>query len=184
MIFSSLDLLQERFPGIRSYPEISNALTVIMLILFGPLYLGLHGYLLKTMRGESSSLKDLFDGFRYSWESSLLALLMGILTFLWCLLLIIPGLVKAASYSMSFFIMYDNPGIKPREALRRSQIMMKGYKKKYAMLLLSLAGWAALGVVTLGIGFFWISPYIYLSLAHFYENLKQLAPGASSGQPA
>jgi uncharacterized membrane protein len=48
---------------------------------------------------------------------------------------------------------------------------------KYAMLLLSLAGWAALGVVTLGIGVFWISPYIYLSLAHFYENVNQLAPG-------
>jgi len=74
---------------------------------------------------------------------------------------------------MSYFIMYDSPEIKPLEALKKSETMMKGYKGKYFLLCLSFIGWVLLGIITLGIGFLWIIPYIWLTQANFYENLKK-----------
>jgi uncharacterized membrane protein len=82
LFFSVLDLLHERYLGIRSYPGISAALAIMTLLLSGPLYLGLSGYFLKSARGEPVSVKNLFDGFAYAGNSFLLALGMGIFTFL------------------------------------------------------------------------------------------------------
>jgi uncharacterized membrane protein len=51
--------------------------------------------------------------------------------------------------------------------------MMDGYKWKYFCLGLRFIGWALLCVLTLGIGFLWLSPYIQVSYAKFYEDLKK-----------
>ena len=77
---------------------------------------------------------------------------------------------------MAFHIMYDNPEIKPLEALRESEIMMNGYKMKKFLLDLSFIGLYFLGIITLGIGFIWIYPYIWLAEANFYENLRLKKP--------
>jgi uncharacterized membrane protein len=103
------------------------------------------------------------------------------------LLLIIPGIVKGLGYSMAFFIMYDNPEIKPLDAIKRSSAMTNGYKWKLFKLLLSIVGqvilvlplfiviFPAFKFVSMccltGIGWL-ISAYIGLSWANFYENLK------------
>jgi uncharacterized membrane protein len=78
LLFSLFDLLHERYLGFRSYPEISAALAVIMLLLSGPLYFGLSGYFLKSIRGQRVSVKNLFDGFNQAWGSFLLTLFMGV----------------------------------------------------------------------------------------------------------
>jgi len=69
--------------------------------------------------------------------------------------------------------MYDNPDIKPLEAIKKSQIMMKGYKWKLFILHLSFIGWGLLCILTAGIGFLWLYPYVGLSEGNFYENLKR-----------
>ena len=74
---------------------------------------------------------------------------------------------------MAYYIMNDNPYIKPIEAINKSKAMMKGYKGKYFLLGLSFIGWYLLGILTLGIGYIWLTPYVGLSTANFYENLKQ-----------
>jgi len=52
--------------------------------------------------------------------------------------------------------------------------MMKGYKWKLFLLQLSFIGWMLLCTLfTLGIGYLWLGPYIGLSTANFYENLKK-----------
>ena len=50
--------------------------------------------------------------------------------------------------------------------------MMRGNKWKFFCLGCRFIGWALLGIVTIGIGFFWIYPYIMISFAEFYEDLK------------
>jgi uncharacterized membrane protein len=74
---------------------------------------------------------------------------------------------------MAFFILHDNPEMRPNQALKESSRMMKGYKWKLFCLQLSFIGWLMLGTLTLGIAYLWIAPYMGMSLANFYENLKE-----------
>lgn len=99
-------------------------------------------------------------------------LLMGIFSFLWMLLLIIPGFVKAFAYAMTPFILVDNPELSANQAINLSQKMMKGHKFDFFWLLLSFIGWILLGIVTLGIGFFWLMPYMSTAVAGFYLDVK------------
>jgi len=170
--------------------DIDTVITIINFILSlaagiaaGPFALGFAGYFLKRVRGQEIETKNIFDGFYRFWKSFLVQLFTQLFVALWTLLLIIPGIIKAFAYSMAFYIMHDNPGIEPLEAIKRSQIMMKGYKFKLFLLELSFIGWGLLCLLTLGIGFFWLYPYIGLSMANFYENLKRNQEKQAAAKP-
>jgi len=152
---------------------LSGAAVVGPLVLSGPLTVGFTGYFLRKARGENAELGNLFDGFQVFAASFLVNLLIGIFTALWTLLFIIPGIVKSLSYSMSFFILRDNPKISATEAITASRKMMKGYKWKLFRLYFSFIGWGILCILSFGIGFLWLVPYISLTLANFYEEAKQ-----------
>jgi len=85
----------------------------------------------------------------------------------------VPGVIKSFSYSMAPFILADNPGMKPLKAITASKRMMKGYKWRFFCLQFSFIGWACLAVLSVGIGFLWLYPYVYVSMAEFYETLKR-----------
>nr|AGS53866.1 integral membrane protein [uncultured bacterium contig00094] len=152
---------------------LESIINVLVSVASGPFALGLAGYFLKRVRGEEFAISNIFDGFKRFIPSFLLCLFMYLFVFLWCLLLIIPGIIKSFSYSMAYYIIYDDPNVKPLEALKKSQVMMKGYKWKYFTLQLSFIGWGLLCLLTLGIGFLWLVPYMYLSYANFYEDIKR-----------
>jgi uncharacterized membrane protein len=166
-------------------PVINNILTIAVLLVAGPFALGFAGFFLKRLRGEQIAVENIFDGFKRFFPSFLLWFFTTLFTVLWSLLLVIPGIVKALGYSMAFYIMYDDPEIKPLEALKKSQIMMKGYKTQYFLLELSFIGWMILAALPFGIGFLWLYPYMNLSIANFYENLKRNQEnGRQANQPA
>jgi uncharacterized membrane protein len=91
---------------------------------------------------------------------------------LWTLLLIIPGIIAAISYSMTFYILADDNSIGAMDAIDKSKKMMDGYKWKYFCLGLRFLGWALLCILTLGIGFLWLMPYMQVSMAKFYDDVK------------
>ncbi len=91
---------------------------------------------------------------------------------LWSLLLIIPVIIKALSYSMTPYILRDRPDLQNNAAIELSMDMMQGHKADLFWLYLSFIGWAILCCLTLGIGFFWLDPYMSASVAAFYEDLK------------
>lgn len=99
-------------------------------------------------------------------------LLMGIFIFLWSLLLIIPGIIKSFAYALTPFILADYPELSANEAINLSQKMMKGHKFDCFWLCLSFIGWILLGILTLCIGYFWLMPYMYTSIAAFYQDVK------------
>jgi uncharacterized membrane protein len=99
-------------------------------------------------------------------------LLILLYVFLWTLLLIVPGIIKALSYSMTPFILKDHPELKNNGAIELSMSMMEGKKMKFFLLQLGFIGWAILAIFTLGIVFFWLVPYIQASVAAFYEEAK------------
>ena len=51
--------------------------------------------------------------------------------------------------------------------------MMDGYKWKYFCLGLRIFGLALLCILTLGIGFLWLFPYAHVSIAKFYDDIKE-----------
>jgi uncharacterized membrane protein len=76
------------------------------------------------------------------------------------------------SYSQAMYILAENPEMGALEAISRSKAMMKGHKWELFVLTLSFMGWLFLGVLTLGIGFIWIVPYMNATLANFHNSIN------------
>lgn len=98
--------------------------------------------------------------------------LYGLKIFLWTLLLFIPGLVMCFAYAMTPYILEEHPEIGAWDASTRSREMMKGHKFDLFYLYLSFIGWFILAMLTMGIGFLWLSPYVEAAKAAFYNDLK------------
>jgi len=91
------------------------------------------------------------------------------------ILLIVPGIIAAISYSMTFYILAEDNTIEPQPALEKSKQMMEGNKMKFFYLGLRFFGLCLLCILTLGIGFLWLIPYINVTVANFYEDIKNNA---------
>jgi uncharacterized membrane protein len=125
--------------------------------------------------GRTPQINDLMSGFQ---EGNFIRSLEGylritIFTFLWSLLFIIPGIIKAFAYSQTFFLMADDKKLSAGEAQKKSIAMMKGHKLDLFVLQLSFLPWAILCALTFGLAAIWVIPYTQTTLALFYENLKK-----------
>jgi uncharacterized membrane protein len=86
--------------------------------------------------------------------------------------LIIPGIIIALGLSQTFYIIAENPETDGIKALQQSWNMMKGYKTTYFMLCLRYFLLSILCVLTLGFGFLLLAPYIQVTNANFYLELR------------
>jgi uncharacterized membrane protein len=59
-----------------------------------------------------------------------------------------------------------------RDAISASKEMMLGHRWRLTCLFARFIGWGLLSVLTAGIGFLWLLPYVGVSTALFYEDLK------------
>ena len=127
---------------------------------------------LNVANGGYPKTGDAFCGFDDFWSAFKVTFLVGIFTFLWSLLFIIPGIIKALSYSMSMFILAENPGKPALECIKESTEMTEGHKMDLFVLGLSFFGWALLCSITLGIASIWVIPYMQTTYANAYQSLK------------
>jgi uncharacterized membrane protein len=88
------------------------------------------------------------------------------------LVFILPALAFYR-YSLTYFIIVDNPNISAFGALKLSKTMLKGNLKKRIYLDCRFTGWFLLALVSLCIGFLWFTPYWQASVIHFYEDIKR-----------
>ena len=170
-IGSLLEILSpENVLASLSFSNISNILSLLAL----PLSWGLTVSLLRNHREESVDLENLFDGFRGGRYTRVFCalFLVNLFTFLWTLLLIIPGIMKAFSYALTPYIIMDEPELTARQAITRSCEIMQGRRWKLFCLSLSFIGWGILSLLTFGIGFLWLAPYMNASIAAFYEDAR------------
>lgn len=170
-IGSLLEILSpENVLASLSFSNISNILSLLAL----PLSWGLTVSLLRNHREESVDLENLFDGFRGGRYTRVFCalFLVNLFTFLWTLLLIIPGIMKAFSYALTPYILLDEPELTARQAITRSCEIMQGRRWKLFCLSLSFIGWGILSLLTFGIGFLWLVPYMNASIAAFYEDAR------------
>jgi uncharacterized membrane protein len=156
--------------GLNSIPKVGP---IIDFIITGPFIMGIAMFYLALVQKQSAPrVARIFDGFNYFGTGFVAFLLITIFTLLWTLLLIVPGIIAGLSYSMTYFILAEDPQTRALEAIRKSKAMMKGYRWKLFCLVLRFIGWWILGILSLGIGFLWICPYFSTSLANFYLDVK------------
>ena len=142
----------------------------------GPLSLGIARIFLKLWHRQDFKVEEMFHGFNEFTRSLVAYLLVAVYVFLWSLLLIVPGIIAAIGYSMTFFILADDPKIEAKEALRKSKAMMEGHKSEFFSLIISFIGWFLLACLTFGVGFLFLNSYVTMSSALFYQRLKGLNP--------
>ncbi len=153
---------------------LGNLVSIFFSFLFIPLTAASYWFYLVIARWNDPKISKVFAVYK-EWELSLkvvgTSILVGIFTILWSLLLIIPGIIKGIGYSQVFYLLRDNPEYSALEAITESKKRMKGYKWKFFLMNLSFIGWAFIAIITLGIGFLWLTPYILTANATFYNEL-------------
>ena len=127
---------------------------------------------LNLAKKEDISVGDVFKGFNITGKAVWLSIITNFFVFLWSLLLVIPGIIKAFSYSMAPFILADNPELTAREALSESKRIMDGHKFDLFVLQLSFFWWYLLGAISFGIAYIYVVPYFEATITNFYNEIK------------
>lgn len=148
---------------------------IVSFIIVGSISLSFASIFLNVLKGKKPVAKDLIFGFQ---DENLLRGLFAFLryeifTFLWTLLLIVPGIIKSISYSQMFYLMAENPKMTAGEAQAKSMKIMEGHKWDYFVLQLSFIPWRLLSIVTFGIAEIYVTPYVSTTNAAFYKKINK-----------
>ena len=165
VIYMAIISVVSAIPGVGS---------LIVIVFSGALEFGIVYIFLKQARdGEKMEVGSLFKGFSEDIGGNIvLGLLVALFTSLWSLLFVIPGIIKAYAYSMSYYVKSDHPEYGWKECMDESQRIMNGHKMDLFVLHLSFIGWAIVGALCLGVGTLWVQAYMSATTAHFYESIK------------
>ena len=192
-------VLNWAFP-IRLFPGLvlNTVATFIVSLLMCVLNAGFCHLILNLTRGKETGLSDLLYGFSHEPDRIILlalflvalslgcmlpcvllfavgfgygvfslqvlgvfALLIGLAAYVWLLL----------SYPLVYYIYLDHPDASVWEILQRSKALMAGNRGRYFYLQVSFVGLSLLSVLSCGIGFLWVLPYMQTANALFYRNL-------------
>lgn len=140
-----------------------------------PLFYGISLIFLNHFRSRSYEAKvvELFVGFKDYERIFVTLFLQAIYTILWSFVFIIPGIIRALSYAMTPYILAEEPELRNNAAIEKSMAMMRGYKMQLFMMYLNFAMWGFLSLLTAGILLLWVCPYIFTTMAAFYEEVKR-----------
>jgi uncharacterized membrane protein len=172
------------------------------ILITAPLELGIHLFFLSLYRRRHNEIGQVFSGFsRYgtalgayclrtllvicwsllSWVPMVGAMIafaanQNITFLVLAIILSIPAVIVSTMvsymYSMTFFILADDPTVGILESLKRSRLMMRGMKWKLFCLGLRFMGWILLAVLTCYIGLLLLIPYMSTAYAAFYDDVK------------
>lgn len=74
-------------------------------------------------------------------------------------------------YVLTNYIGNDMKEMSGRDVVAKSKELMKGHRFEFFVLQLSFIGWAILAVLTCGIGFIWLKPYMQVTYVKYYESM-------------
>lgn len=157
-----------------SIPFIGIALGVIAGVFTYAIEIGLYDYIVKYIKKEKYKLDDLFSHFNEIGNLIPLFLLQTAFIFLWTLLFIIPGIIKAFSYSLVPFLYLKHPNKDAQELLKMSEELMNGHKMDLFVLYLSFIPYHLLGIITCGIfEIFYVIPVQTLATVKFLNQILE-----------
>ncbi len=146
---------------------------VLQICVFNPLQVGASAFFVEN-RTSQVSVSRLFFIFKDPGYRNVVLILFirYIKIYLWSLLFVIPGIVKAQEYRMIPFILAENPQMESREVFRISREMMYGHKWNAFILGLSFLPWEIISTITFGLaGILFVNPYERASEAELYAVL-------------
>lgn len=157
-------------------PASSNILELISSIcIFVFTVAQIHVYLIMSRGPEPVAFTEFFGGFNLWLKAILTGIWNALWIFIWSLLFVIPGIVKSIAYSQMFFIVTEYPNISARKAMRISIAITHGHKAELFMMALSFLGWILVSLMTGGIGFLWLIPYMQMTSVNAYHWLMKQA---------
>lgn len=78
---------------------------------------------------------------------------------------------KGLSYSMTFYVLAKDNSISANKARLISCKLMEGNKFRLVRLQETFMGWYLLCILTLGLAYFWVKPYIDVTIAKMFNEL-------------
>ena len=151
---------------------VAGSTYLLELIIYGPLTFGYILYLACNIDTGVNNFNLLFKGFERFGDTLVAGLLYSLAVGLGICLLIVPGIIVACGLSMTFYIMVDDQNVSGIDALQRSWILMQGHKWDFFCLQLRFFGWILLSILTCGIGFILLQPYMVAANQNFYRKLR------------
>ena len=139
------------------------------LFISSPLGVGLNNFFL-TSREYDASFGKLFSAFSGDTYINVVKILFlqGLYTFLWTLLLIVPGIIKSYEYIFIPYILAENPELPTDRVFEISKAMTNGDKFNIFVLQLSFIGWELLGILCCFVGIYFVVPYVNATFAELY----------------
>lgn len=155
--------------------ELDSYGEIVSLLLAGPLQLGLCFFFLNLVKGKETRFELLFEGFKPLLTVLLAYAIITALTVIGLILLIVPGIVVALGFSMTYYIIAEDPEISFQTALEQSWKLTDGYKMELLELNLRFIPWYLLGLLCFIVGVFAVVPWHNTTLTLYYQYLKENA---------
>lgn len=175
LVFAQSILTAIANPNSNTYVVLSLILTFLVLEPIAVGYANAFRYL--VTQGDTNLIRSTFTlGFKPYSRIVLAIFLETIYVVFWLCIFIVPGIIMSIAYAMTPYILLDRPELSAAEAVRESRLMMRGHKWELFVLCLSFIGWILLSIITFGVGFLFLYPYMTSATASFYENLKAEHP--------
>lgn len=145
--FVSLGSITQYNEAVQQNVTFSYIAYFYLLFFSGVFTVGLCSFMIAFFRNKDINPGYIFNGFEYYFKCFALFFMVGLFTFLWLLLLIVPGIIAYIRYSQAYFILADDPSKGVMQCIEESKAMMNGNKEKYFLLALSYIGWLILATI-------------------------------------
>lgn len=104
-------------------------------------------------------------------EISFGLMLLGVAVFMAA---IVYAVIIGLLYVLAYYVAYDHPEMGVKQVVNESARLMRGHRGDYFVLILSFLGWVILSILTVGVGFVWLAPYMQTANVCFYDEIVKL----------
>jgi len=146
---------------------------VMYFALTAPMSVGIIIYSLAIVNGKEFSFNQIFKPYDDYLKTLGLVFVLVLMIIGGFILFIIPGIIISLIYSMSLYVLAEEPEISIINALKKSSELTQGFRTKLFLLGLIYSGLAILSIFTLFIGLIWLMPLFGITSANFYNELKR-----------
>ena len=151
--------------------NMATAISSIIELFMLPLQIGLVAFCIRFVRNEETNIDVIFDQYSNFMKILFTTILTTVLISIGFVLLIVPGIYLALSYSLVPYLLVERKDLSITEILSTSRKMMKGHKFDFFILGLSFFGWLMLTPFTLGLLNIWLIPYMTVAETKFLVDV-------------
>ena len=159
----------------RDSPGMQAIVVIPSLLCSFVVALGLVRVGLDLVDGHSGSYEDLFSQAHLVFGYLIASILHTLVSFLGILLLIVPGIVWYAQFSLWPYLMVEH-GMGPIEAMKESSRITRGHRGQLILFYLALALVAIVGLAAFVVGIVPALGVITVSTAFVYRRLNDSPP--------